>query len=529
MPHPDTLLLVNGRIWTGRGQRASALAIRGGRIVGAGETAEIRSAYQGFAEVDLGGRTVVPGLIDGHCHAVRGGADWARGIDLSAHASPEQFLAAVSAAVDEAKPGEWVASVGGWHPSALGAWAPSRGLLDEIAPRNPVFLQAMYEFAVANSAAYALVPGVEPDENGWVRGTPAYNAFLAAIPAPSPERQVRGTAAMFRDFAAAGITGVHDPGGLGLTTASYDPVRELHRSGGLKCRVRLYYSALKPGSEADDIAAWMRDGFNEATGSADDAVPSNTVLRAVGIGEVVHFGCHDFEGLSDFEITDEAAAGLTAITRAVAEAGKPMQLHGVLERSITRILDCWETVNAELPVTGLRFALAHCDRISRPDVARLKRLGAGAIVDDRQAFRAGASRARWGAGSLDEVPPLGDLTAAGVPLGAGTDATRASAWNPWRSLHWMVTGESLDGGSVRDSRHRLSREAALRAYTHGNTWFSSEETVRGVLAPGYLADLAVLDRDYFSVDAEEMPVIRSELTLTGGEVAYSSGAILGPA
>ncbi|MBO0802913.1 MAG: amidohydrolase family protein, partial [Nocardiopsaceae bacterium] len=419
-----------------------------------------------------------------------------------------------------ARPGEWGAAVGGWHPSALGGWAPSRELLDEIAPDNPVFLQAMYEFAVVNRAACALVPSVSPDENGRVYGTPSYNAFLAAIPAPSLEEQVRGTAAMFRDFAAAGITGVHDPGGLGMTAGSYDALRELHRRGELACRMRLYYSALAPGSEAEDINAWLREGF---TGPGD-TVPHDSMLRAVGIGEVAHFGCHDFEGLTDFSITDEAAAGLTSITRAVAEAGKPMQLHGVLSRSISRILDCWEAVDAEVPLRGLRFALAHCDRIGASDIARLKRLGAGAIVDDRQAFRAGASRARWGAGSLDEVPPLGDLRSAGVPLGAGTDATRASSWNPWRSLHWMVTGESLDGGSVRQARHRVSRSAALDAYTRGNAWFSSEESVRGRLAPGYLADLAVLDRDYFTVPADEVPGIRSELTLVGGSVAYSSGA-----
>lgn len=509
-------MLVDGRIWTGRGETVSALAMRGGRVVGAGETAEIRSEYRGFREVDLGGRTVVPGLIDGHNHVVRGGADWARGIDLSGCVTSEQFLAAVRAAVAAAGPGEWVAGIGGWHPSALGGWAPTAELLDEIAPDNPVFLQAMYEFAVANRAAYALVPGVSPDEQGRVYETPDYNAFLAAMKTPSLEEQVRGTAAMYDGFAASGLTGVHDPGGLGMTTGSYDALRELHRRGELKCRLRLYYSAMTPGREASDIDAWLRDGFTD---------PGDDMLRAVGIGEVAYFGCHDFEGLTDFEITDEAAAGLTAITRAVADAGLPMQIHGVLDRSISRILDCWEAVNEQVPVTGLRFALAHCDRISTGNIARLKRLGAGALVDDRQAFRAGASRARWGAGSLDEVPPLGDLRAAGVPLGAGTDATRASGWNPWRSLHWLVTGSSLDGGSVREARHRVSRETALTAYTHGNAWFSSEESSRGLLVPGYLADLAVLDRDYFSVPDEEIPQIRSELTLVGGSATHSSGAV----
>lgn len=520
----DTLLLVNGRIWTGgpdaSRRRFGAVVIRSGRILELGETETLRSDYPGVAEVDLGGRTVVPGLIDGHNHSVRAGAAWARELDLTACGSREEFLAALSGAVAAAKPGQWIAAVGGWHPSMLGGWAPDRELLDAVAPDNPVYLQAMYEFAVVNGAALALVPDVAASAGSRVTGTPAYNAFLAAMGSPSRERQLAGLTAMYRDFAATGITGVHDPGGLGMTTAAYEPVRELWRSGGLKCRLRLYYSACQAGAEAEQIASWLRDGFGE---------PGDDMLRAAGIGEVVHFGCHDFEGLDGFEITDGAAAGLTAITRAVAEAGLPMQIHGVLDPSITRILDCWEAVDAEVTISGLRFALAHCDRISPANVARLKRLGAGAIVDDRQAFRAAASRARWGEGSLDAVPPLGDIAAAGVPFGAGTDGTRASSWNPWRSLHWLVTGESCDGGSVRDGRHRLSRSGALRAYTHGNTWFSFEEGTRGLLAPGYLADLAVLDRDYFSVDAREIPAVRSELTLVGGSVAYSSGVLAGPA
>ena len=520
----DTLLLVNGRVWTGgpdpSTERIGALAIRSGRIVDAGETETIRSVYSGVSEIDLGGRTVVPGLIDGHNHSVRAGASWARELDLTAYASAEQFLAAVSLAVMAAEPGEWIAAVGGWHPSVFDGWAPDRALLDELAPDNPVYLQAMYEFAVVNSAALARVPAVTAGADGRVTGMPAYNAFLAAMGTPSREQQLHGLAVMYRDFAGAGITGVHDPGGFGMTSAAYERVRELWRSGGLKCRLRLYYSACEPGSEAEQIASWLRDGFGE---------PGDDMLRAVGIGEVVHFGCHDFEGLNGFTITDEAASGLTAITRAVAETGLPMQIHGVLDPSITRILDCWEEVDASVPLSGLRFVLAHCDRISPANVARLKRLGAGAIVDDRQAFRAESSRALWGSGSLDAVPPLGDLSAAGIPVGAGTDATRASSWNPWRSLHWLAYGQSWDGGSVREPRHRLSRFDALRAYTHGNTWFSFEESVRGRLAPGYLADLAVLDRDYFEVDAQEIPAIRSELTLVGGAVAFSSGALTDPA
>jgi predicted amidohydrolase YtcJ len=523
----DTLLLVNGRVWQGLNtpypERGGALAVRSARLAAVGDTAELRSRFPGALELDLGGRLVVPGLIDGHNHSVRAGVSWTRELDLARCSSRAAALDLLSAAVAAAKPGQWIAAVGGWHPSQLGGWSPARDLLDQIAPENPVFLQALYEFGVANSAALALVPGVaeSADADGRVYGMPAYNAFLAAMGPPSEEEQLAGLAAMYRDFAAAGITGVNDPGGFGMGPDKYETLRALWRSGGLRSRLRLWFSAVDAGQEAAQVAERVANGFRDA---GDD------MLRATGIGEVVHFGCHDFEGLdAGFSIGPDDLAELESISRVVAAAGLPMQMHGVLDSSITMILDVWERVDATVPVSGLRFALVHCDRVGPANLARMKRLGVGAIVDDRQAFRARASLAEWGEGSLAAVPPLGDMVSASVPFGAGTDATRASSYDPWRSLHWLITGTSCDGGSTRNPRHLLSREDALHAYTHANTWFTSEESVRGRLAPGYLADLAVLDRDYFTVSPGEILGTRSELTLVGGEVAYSAGSITDPA
>jgi hypothetical protein len=534
-----TLVLVNGDIWQGintpSAERPSAIAIRDGRVAAVGDTASVRSSFPGFTEIDLGGRTVIPGLIDGHNHSVRAGATWNRELDTGRCRSREEFGSLLSAAVAAAGPGQWIAAIGGWHPSRFGGWAPTRAELDAMAPGNPVFLQALYEYAVVNSAAAAAVPAVPVPADGRVSGVPAYNAFVAAIGTPDRAGQQAGLAALYRDFAAAGITGVNDPGGFGMGPEAYAALYGLWRSGGLRSRLRLYFSATDPGQETAQVRAWLSTGFADPF----EGVPFDDLLRPVGIGEVVHFGCHDFEGLDGgFTIGPDDVASLEAITRAVVAAGLPMQVHGVLDSSITRILDVWEKVDASagalsgsLPgsLSGLRFALAHCDRVGPGNLARMRRLGVGAIVDDRQAYRAGASLAAWGDGTLDTVPALADVTAAGVRFGAGTDATRASSYDPWQSLHWLITGSSLNGVSQRAQRHRLSREQALHAYTHANTWFTSEENSRGRLDPGYAADLAVLDRDYFTVPVDEMLGTRSELTLTGGEVAYSSGAVADPA
>jgi predicted amidohydrolase YtcJ len=119
------------------------------------------------------------------------------------------------------------------------------------------------------------------------------------------------------------------------------------------------------------------------------------------------------------------------------------------------------------------------------------------------------------------------MLAMGIPVGAGTDATRAMPFNPWLSLWWLVSGGSLDGGPPRAAEHRLSRGRALELYTRGSAWFSFEERSRGMLAPGRLADLAVLSADYFSVPEDRIPGITSDLTIVGGRVVHASGGFAG--
>jgi predicted amidohydrolase YtcJ len=111
----------------------------------------------------------------------------------------------------------------------------------------------------------------------------------------------------------------------------------------------------------------------------------------------------------------------------------------------------------------------------------------------------------------------------GVPVGAGTDATRVSSYNPWLSLYWLVTGKTLGGLTLYPEKNRLDRMEALRLYTTGSSWFSGEEGKKGMIAPGMLADLTVLSADYFSVPEEDIKCIESMLTIVGGNVVYGAG------
>ena len=119
----------------------------------------------------------------------------------------------------------------------------------------------------------------------------------------------------------------------------------------------------------------------------------------------------------------------------------------------------------------------------------------------------------------------------GIPVGAGTDATRVASFNPWVSLYWLVSGRTVGGLGLYPEANRLDRATALRLYTQGSAWMSGEETVKGAIAPGQLADLAVLSADYLSVSEEQIKAIQSVLTVVGGRIVFGAGPFqsLGPA
>jgi predicted amidohydrolase YtcJ len=529
------MILRGGRIWPGAGgPESTALAVRDGRILGCGTDDEIGElAGNGTTVIDLAGSRVVPGLIDGHMHAVRGGTTWTGELRWTDIPSLPAALELIRAAAERAAPGEWIRVVGGWHRSQFTeSREPTRAELDAIAPDHPVYVQALYEVAVLNTAALRAAglhasmadpPGghierdpVTGEPTGRVFGMGAYNRVLDAATGVTPDQARRSTAAMFDDLHALGLTGIVDAGGFGMPPERYAPLFALWRNGELSMRLRLFFSASEPGQEFEQLADWMRHtppGFGDA------------LLRFTGIGEVVHFGCHDFEGLDEFGISDEAVGQLERICSRAAEHGWPVNLHAVLDESIDRILTCWEAVDERIPLRGLRFSLSHVDRIGPRNLRRLAALGAAVVLDNHQVFKADHSESVWGSGSMSAVPPIAGLLDAGIPIAAGTDATRACSHNPWLSLWWLITGKSVDGVSRRDAHHRMSRERALTCYTTGSAWLSAEETSRGLLVPGAHADFAVLSEDYFTVPEDRIAGIRADLTVVGGEIVHTTGTL----
>jgi predicted amidohydrolase YtcJ len=247
------------------------------------------------------------------------------------------------------------------------------------------------------------------------------------------------------------------------------------------------------------------------------------LLSVLGLGEVVHFGCHDWVGMTPLVIGDSAVAEFTAIARDAAQRRWPLTVHAILDSSITAILDAISEVAAKDPVADLRWSLCHAECISRANLMRVRDLGLGLAVQSRLAQKAAVCAARWGEDAVRNGPPLADIAALGIPFGAGTDSTRDASYNPWQALQWFVTGQAYDGGPRRSARHRLDRQAALNAYTRSSAWFSFEEDRRGTLAPGAYADIAVLSADYFAVPDDEIGSTIADLTIVGGRVVHAAG------
>ena len=521
------MIIANARI-AGRPQdpAGEAIAIRDGRITAVGALEDVRgTADAGAPELDAGGRRIVPGLIDSHAHVLRAGLTWEREVHWSAVSSLEEGLAMIAARASALPPGEWIPVIGGWHPEQLREGrGPTTAELDAVAPDHPTYVQLLYDEAVLNRPGLAAAgldadpPGGSVDrDSGVVRGFGAFRHCLAAMGRPSRAAQAQSIRAMTRDLAALGLTGALDPGGIGVVPETYEPLYDVWRAGELTLRVRLFLGAGERGSERRQLEHWM---------SAVQRGSGDGMLRHIGIGEIIVFRCWDGDGLAPIEIDADSLREFTELSMMAAAGGWPMHVHAILDGTASAILDAWEEVDATHPIGGLRFCLAHAEGISERTMARARALGLGLALQDRMLMRASGSVPGWGAPAVEQAPPLQRMLELGFPLGAGTDATVVSSINPWLSLWWLVSGRTF-GGPRRAAEHRLTREQALGLYTRGSAWFSSEEHERGALAVGALADLAVLDADYFGIDEDALPSVRSELTIVDGTVVHAGEAFAG--
>jgi len=214
---------------------------------------------------------------------------------------------------------------------------------------------------------------------------------------------------------------------------------------------------------------------------------------------------------------------LEAVVRVLAANRWPFRLHATYNESIERFLNVFEKVNREIPFNGIHWFFDHAETITEKSMERVAALGGGIAVQHRMAFQGEYFVDRYGTEAARHTPPVRRMMELGLPVGAGTDATRVASFNPFVSLYWLVSGRTVGGLKLYDDRDRLTREEALRLYTQGSSWFSTEDGVKGGLFPGQLADFAVLSDDYFTIDEEQIRGLESVLTVVNGKVVYAAG------
>ncbi len=533
------LILRNGRLTTLDASLpdASAVAITDGRFAAVGSDPEVmKLAGAQTRVIDLDGRRVIPGLMDSHTHPIRGGLNYNLELRWDGVPSLAEAMRMLREQAIRTPPPQWVRVVGGFNEYQFAEKRlPTLAELNAAAPETPVFILRLYDRALLNRAALRAVgytrdtpdpPGgfIERDKQGNPTGmlvakpnaTLLY-ATLGRGPKLSPDDQMNSTRHFMRELNRLGVTSVIDAGGgFQNYPQDYEVVERLARENLLTVRIAYNLFTQKPKEELADFQGWSKI-VKPGQGSE--------LYRHNGAGEMLVYSAADFEDFREPrpELPPNMEADLERVVRHLAEVKWPFRLHATYDETISRALGVFERVNRDVPLAGLHWFFDHAETISPRNIDRVKALGGGIAVQHRMAFQGEDFAKRYGVEVLADAPPIKRILAAEVPLGAGTDATRVASYNPWISLHWLVTGRTIGGLAMYPAGNRLDRTTALRLWTQSNTWFSNEEGKKGVIKAGQLADLAVLSADYMTVPEGEIKNLVSVLTVLGGNVVHGGG------
>jgi predicted amidohydrolase YtcJ len=516
---------------------ATAVAITDGKFSAVGRDNDVmKGAGKETKVIDLKGRRVLPGLIDNHLHVIRGGLNFNMELRWDGVRSLADAMAILQRQVAVTPPPQWVRVVGGFTEHQFAEKRlPTIDDLNAVAPDTPVFLLHLYDRALLNGAALRAVGYTkdtpDPPAGEIVRdasGNPTglllakpnagiLYATLAKGPRLPFDYQLNSTRHFMRELNRLGITGAIDAGGgFQNYPEDYAVIQKLADAGQLTVRIAYNLFTQKPKGEKDDFLNWTKTSkYQQGT----------DYFRHNGGGEMLVFSAADFE---DFrqprpDMSMEMEGELEEVVRILAQNRWPWRLHATYDETISRALDAFERVNQEIPISGMHWFFDHAETISDQSIERIAGLGGGIAVQHRMAYQGEFFVERYGIGAAETTPPITRMLQAGIPVSAGTDATRVASYNPWVSLSWLVTGKTVGGLRLYPARNRLDRETALRMWTENVTWFSNEEGKKGCIEVGQLADLVVPDRDYFACSEDEIADIAAALTIVGGKVVYGAG------
>jgi predicted amidohydrolase YtcJ len=491
---PADIILSNGKVVTvdDRFSIASAVAIRGERIVAVGSNRDVAAfTGAGTRQIDLAGRTVIPGLIDNHMHLLRAGTTWQHEVRLDGVESRAAALDRLRARAKTTPRGEWIYTLGGW---AMEQFADdktpfTRAELDRAVPDHLVFLQASYYRGYLNSRAAETLGVTAPtgivDEQGM-------RAIAGRMPTASGEGLEASTREMLRDFNRMGLTSF---GSAGCEEDVLPLYRRLAARRELDVRVFCITGALKPPR-------------------------GDHYIDHVSYGESVYGPLHDPMFVAKSNPSPAGLAEWRRIATGVAQARRPLHVHANLTDTIGAFLDQIDIIREQHPIADLRWTLAHVNQINATHLARMKAMSVHAAVHPWTIINGGINLTVFGDAAYD-MPPLRTIQQSGVVWGFGSDGSRANQIRPFTTLWWAVTGKMVGGTQLL--RQTIGREQALVAHTRSNAYLLFRERELGSVEAGKLADLAVLDRDYLTVPADQIKDITSAMTIVGGRIVHDAG------
>jgi predicted amidohydrolase YtcJ len=526
-PAPD-LIFVNAKIYTvdPAFSVAEAAVIRNGRFAAVGSSAQVRRlAGPSTRIVDLGGKTVIPGLSDNHLHGAGGGP----GVDLSRARTLDEVLNLISARVKQATPGQIVITNADWHEAQLKEQRlPYRADLDKIAATTPVVVVRGGHEYVLNSAALdkwgitkqTPQPAggrISRDEHGELNGELLDRAkALVTLPNSGPPG-IEYFVSEHRKLNAAGLTSIRYPG---ASVEQYRVLQEMRNKGLLTIRVN---QLLRPAAtNASQMKAMLA-----ASGVRQDE--GDEWLRIGGVKLGVDGG---FEGgwMTElyakpydehgtyYGVNTMKQADYTEIVQELNREGWRVSTHAVGDAAIEEVLTAYEAANAEKSIVGRRWTVEHGFLPREDHFKRMKKLDLVISAQDHL-YVAGPSLVRmWGPKRAAWVTPVRAYLDHGLMVSAGTDAPVVPYPPLWVFYHF-VTRDTISGG-VLGRDQQITRQEALRLETVNNAYTTFEEKIKGSIEPGKLADLVVLQDDIMTVPAKRIESMNVLMTVVGGKIVY---------
>lgn len=529
----DTVL-TGGKVFLGPGLGfAEAVALFGGRVLASGTAAEMAELVgPGTDRIDLAGRLAVPGLNDAHQHMMSVGmGTFEVNLKRDDIRTVDHVLAAIKDKVDQVAPGEWVFGRGYDHFNLDVKRHPLREELDQVAPDNPVYIKRTCgHMGVANSKALAMAgirEGVAQPSGGHVEAQngkltgllqeTAQNLIYKAFPKASFDDFVSGIEAGAVLNLSYGITSCTDPAvGLREGFKDWQAYLAARRQGRLPVRMYLMPLAGSTGWPerivdmdlmTGDGDEWLRVGPMKLF--ADGSAGGKTAAMLQPYAD-------DAENRGIFIYGDEEIHGMIADYHA---RGFQIATHAIGDAAIEQVLSGYERAIGNTGDRTRRHRIEHCGFLTQDQLDRMARSGVLPAPQSIFLYEFGDLYVdALGHGRPEASYPMRRWQDAGLYPSGSSDGP-VSSTNPFRGLYTMVTRKT-NKGTVLGAAEALTLEEAIGAYTVNSAYGSFEETIKGTLAPGMLADLAVLDTDLFATEPAAWLDAQADLTVVGGRVAY---------